>query len=106
MTQVQAEELNNIWILTKLEESLGRDLWTQNLTLTKDAVTAILQETQDLLQEMHEQTPQTLLAGCSLTKLSLAELSLAELSLAELSLAELSLVEPSRGWPVEYDWWI
>src|SRR6266496_6083791 len=61
MTQVQAEELNNIWILTKLEESLGRDLWTQNLTLTKDAVTAILQETQDLLQEMHEQTPQTLL---------------------------------------------
>ena len=26
MTQVQAEELNNIWILTELEESLGRDL--------------------------------------------------------------------------------
>src|SRR6266542_3162375 len=33
ITQVQAEELNNIWILMKLEESLGRDLWIQNLIL-------------------------------------------------------------------------
>src|SRR6266540_2870730 len=31
MTQVQAEELNNIWVSTELKESLGRDLWTQNL---------------------------------------------------------------------------
>src|SRR6266542_1615441 len=28
MTQVQAEKLNNIWISTELEESLGGDLWT------------------------------------------------------------------------------
>ena len=76
-------------------------LWTQNLTLTMDAVTTALQETQDLLQEIHDQTPRTLLAGCSLAELSLAELSLAELSLAELSLAELS-----RDQPAEYDWWI
>ena len=27
ITQVQAEELNNIWILTELKESLGGDLW-------------------------------------------------------------------------------
>src|SRR6266540_7094207 len=27
MTQVQAEELNNMWISTELEESLGGDLW-------------------------------------------------------------------------------
>src|SRR6266498_3262847 len=40
ITQVQAEELNNIWILTELEKSLGGDLWTQNLTPTIDAVTA------------------------------------------------------------------
>src|SRR6266542_1936287 len=62
MTQVQAEELNNIWISTELEESLGGDLWTQNLTLTIDAITAALQETQDLLRETREQTPQVLLA--------------------------------------------
>src|SRR6266540_280475 len=59
ITQVQAEELNNIWISTKLEESLGGDLWTRNLTLTMDAVIAALQETRDLLREMHDQTPRT-----------------------------------------------
>src|SRR6266542_4531376 len=36
ITQVQAEELNNVWISTELEESLGGDLWTQNLTPTAD----------------------------------------------------------------------
>src|SRR6266498_2864410 len=40
LTQVQAEELNKIWISTELKESLGEDLWTQNLTLMMDAVTA------------------------------------------------------------------
>src|SRR6266542_674625 len=99
ITQVQAEELNNIWISTELEESLGGDLWTQNLTLTIDAVTAALQKTRDLPQETHDQTPRTLLAGCSLAELSLAESSLAEPSLAELSLAELSLAEPSLAEP-------
>ena len=102
MTQVQAEELNKIWISTELEESLGGDLWTRNLTLTTDAITAAPQETWDPLQETwdppqesHDQTPQMLLAGCSLAEPSLAELSLAELSLAELSLAKPSLAEPS-----------
>ena len=71
-----------------------------------DVVTAAPQETRDLLRETHDQTPRTLLAGCSLAELSLAELSLAEPSLAELSLAELSLAEPSHDQPVEYDWWI
>src|SRR6266542_6534041 len=33
ITQVQAKELNNIWISTELEESLGEDLWPQNLPL-------------------------------------------------------------------------
>src|SRR6266542_948606 len=37
ITQVQAEELNNIWISTELEESLGGDLWTQNQTSIEDA---------------------------------------------------------------------
>ncbi len=87
ITQVQAEELNNIWISMELEESLERDLWIQNLTLTIDAVTAALQETwdlsqktQNLLQETRDQTPQMLLAGCSLAELSLAELSQVKLS--------------------------
>src|SRR6266511_1352515 len=53
MTQVQAEELNNIWISTELEESLGGDLWTQNLILTMDAVTAAPQEIRDPLRETH-----------------------------------------------------
>src|SRR6266511_4301196 len=75
ITQVQAEELNNIWISMELEESLGGDLWTRNLTLMVDAVTAAPQETRDLLREVHDQTPRTLLAGCSLAELSLAELS-------------------------------
>src|SRR6266540_1304281 len=100
MTQVQAEELNNIWISMELEESLEGDLWIQNLALTMDAVTAVLQEAQDLSQETYDQTPQRLLAKCSL-----AELSLVELSLVKLSLAELSLAEPSYSQPAEYDWW-
>src|SRR6266542_5063754 len=99
ITQVQAEELNNVWISTELEESLGGDLWTQNLTPTADAVTAAPQETRDLLREMHDQIPQKLLAGCSLAEPSLAEPSLAEPSLAELSLAEPSLAEPSLAEP-------
>src|SRR6266542_6987298 len=90
MTQVQAEELNNIWISTELEESLGGDLWTQNQTLTIDAVTAEPQKTRDPPQETGDKTPRTLLA---------------EWSLAELSLAEPSLAEPSRDQLAEYDWW-
>src|SRR6266545_3649955 len=58
ITQVQAEELNNLWISTELEESLGGDLWTENQTLTMDAVTAAPQEIRDLLREIREQTPQ------------------------------------------------
>ena len=65
MTQVQVEELNNIWISTELEESLEGDLWTQNLTLTIDAVTAAPQEIRDLPQETGDQTPRTLLAEWS-----------------------------------------
>jgi len=90
MIQVQAEELNNIWILTKLEESLGRDLWTQNLTLILDAATTVLQEIRDLLRETHDQTSRTQLAECRLVEPSLAELSLAKLSLAELSRDQLA----------------
>ena len=61
---------------------------TQNLTLTTNAAIAALQETRnlpqeirDLLQETYDQTPQMLLARCSL---------------AELSLAELSLIQPTK----------
>ena len=84
-------------------------MWIQNLTLTVDAATAAPQEVRDLLREMHDQTSQMLLAGCSLAELSLAKLSLAELSLAELSLTEpslakLSLAKPSCDQPAEYDW--
>src|SRR6266498_2288372 len=46
ITQVQAKELNNIWILIILEESLGGDLLIQNLTLTMDAVMTATQERQ------------------------------------------------------------
>jgi len=60
-------------------------MWTQNLTLTKDAVIAAPQETRDLLRKTHNQTPQTLLAGYSLAELSLAEPSLAELSYDQLA---------------------
>src|SRR6266542_541209 len=81
MTQVQAEELNNIWISTELEESLGGDLWTESLTLRMGAATAAPQEIRDLLRETCEQTPQTLLAEGSLAEPSLAESSLAEPSL-------------------------
>src|SRR6266542_7165179 len=65
MTQVQAEELNDIWISTELEESLGGDLWIENLTPIEDAVTAVPQETRDLPQETGDQTPRTLLAEWS-----------------------------------------
>src|SRR6266536_1297702 len=88
ITQVQAEELNKIWISTELEDSLGGDLWTQTITLAEGAVNNAPQETRD---QARENTPQWLLAKWSLAKPSLAELSLVELSLAELSLAELSL---------------
>ena len=47
LTQVQAEELNKIWILTELENSLGEDLWTQTITLIGGVVNNALQETQD-----------------------------------------------------------
>src|SRR6266540_1306582 len=87
LTQVQAEELNGIWISTELENSLGGDLWTQTITLTGGAVNNAPQETRD---QTRENTPQRLLAGCSLAEPSLAELSLAELSLAELSLTQLT----------------
>src|SRR6266496_4073456 len=55
LTQVQAEELNKIWISTELEDSLGRDLWTQTITLTGGAVNNAPQETQD---QARENTPQ------------------------------------------------
>src|SRR6266498_2646802 len=92
LTQVQAEELNEIWISTELENSLGEDLWTQTITLMGDAVNNAPQETWD---QARENTPQRLLAGCSL----------AEPSLAEPSLAEPSLAEPSFTQPMGYDWW-
>ena len=60
----------------------------------QDAVTAAPQETQNSSQETYDQTPQMLLAGCSLAKPSLAKPSLAEPSLAELSRDQLA----------EYDW--
>ena len=58
-----------------------------------DAVTAAPQKIWNLPWKTHDQTPQRLLAGCSL----------AESSLAEPSLAEPSLAEPSRDQPAEYD---
>ncbi len=76
LTQVQAEELNKIWILTELENSLGGDLWTQTITLMGGAVDNAPQKTQD---QARENTPQRLLAGCSLAELSLAEPSLTQL---------------------------
>ncbi len=65
-------------------------MWTQTITLTGSVVNNAPQETRD---QARENTPQRLLAGCSLAELSLAEPSLAELSLAEPSLAELSLTQ-------------
>ena len=76
LTQIQAEELNKIWILTELENSLGEDLWTQTITPMGGVVNNAPQETWD---QARENTPQRLLAGCSLAKLSLAELSLTQL---------------------------
>src|SRR6266545_2293615 len=77
LTQVQAEELNKIWISTELKNSLRRDLWTQTITLTGGVVDNASQKTRD---QIRENTPQWLLAGCSLAKLSLAELSLTQLT--------------------------
>src|SRR6266540_6748950 len=105
LTQVQAEELNIIWISTELKNSLEGDLWTQTITPTGGAVDNASQKTRD---QTRENTPQRLLAGCSLAEPSLAEPSLAEPSLAEPSLGEpslakLSLVELSRDQLAEYD---
>ena len=82
LTQVQAEELNKIWISIELENSLRRDLWTQTITLIEGIVNNTLQKTQDQARKI---TPQSSLARCSLVKLSLAELSLTQ--------------------PTGYDWW-
>ncbi len=62
-------------------------LWIQTITLMGGAVDNAPQKTWD---QARENTPQRLLAGCSLAELSLAELSLAELSLTQL---------------MGYDWW-
>src|SRR6266545_2059544 len=51
ITQVQAEELNKIWISTELEDSLGGDLWTQTITLTGSAVGNAPQKTRDQTRE-------------------------------------------------------
>ena len=77
MTQVQAEELNIIWISTELENSLGGDLWIQTITPMGGAVDNAPQKTRD---QARENTPQQLLAGCS-------------------------LAEPSLTQPTGYDWW-
>src|SRR6266511_123944 len=77
LTQVQAEELNKIWISTELENSLGGDLWTQTITLMGGVVDNAPQKTRD---QARENTPQR---------------RLAEKSLAELSLTQL----------MGYDWW-
>src|SRR6266545_7112431 len=76
LTQVQAEELNKVWILTELENSLGGDLWTQTITLMGGAEDNAPQKIRD---QARENTSQRQLAEWSLAKLSLAELSLAEL---------------------------
>src|SRR6266542_5602738 len=47
LIQVQAEELNKIWISTELKNSLRGDLWTQTITLTEGAVNNAPQETRD-----------------------------------------------------------
>src|SRR6266496_6482937 len=69
LTQVQAEELNKIWISTELENSLGGDLWTQTITLMGGTVDNAPQKTRDQAREI---IPQRLLAKCSLIELSLA----------------------------------
>src|SRR6266540_3901122 len=81
LTQVQAEELNKIWISMELENSLGGDLWTQTITLMGGAVNNAPQE---IRNQARENTPQR----------RLAKKSLAEPSLAEPSLAEPSLTQP------------
>ena len=73
LTQVQAEELNKVWISTELKNSLGGDLWTQTITFTNGVVDNAPQKSRD---QTRENTPQRLLAGCSLAEPSLAEPSL------------------------------
>ncbi len=51
LTQVQAEELNKIWILTELENSLGEDLWIQTIILIGGAVNNAPQKTWDQARE-------------------------------------------------------
>src|SRR6266511_4390534 len=58
LTQVQAEELNKIWISTELKNSLGRDLWTQTITPMGDAINNAPQKTRD---QTCENTSQRLL---------------------------------------------
>src|SRR6266542_879940 len=82
LTQVQADELNEVWISTELENSLGGDLWTLTITQTGGVVNNAPKKTRD---QARENSPQRLLAGYSL---------------AEPSLAELSLTQPTG-----YDWW-
>src|SRR6266540_3287785 len=77
LTQVQAEELNKIWISTELKNSLAGDLWIKTITLTDDAGNNAPQKTWD---HACENIPQRLLAGCSLAELSLAEPSLTQLT--------------------------
>jgi len=72
LTQVQAEELNKIWISMKLENSLGGDLWTQTITLMGDAVNNASQKIQDQVREV---TPTQLLVGFSLAEPSLTQLT-------------------------------
>src|SRR6266545_6201117 len=55
LTQVQAEELNKIWISTELKNNLGGDLWTQTIILTGSAVGNAPQKTRD---QTRENTPQ------------------------------------------------
>ncbi len=45
LTQVQAEELNKIWISMELENSLREDLWTQTIILMGGAVENAPQKT-------------------------------------------------------------
>ena len=51
LTQVQAEELNKIWISTELENSLGGDLQTQTITQTGGVVNNAPQEIRDQVRE-------------------------------------------------------
>ena len=73
LIQVQAEELNKVWISTELKNSLGEDLWTQTIALTGSIVVNAPQDTWD---QAHENTSWSPLTRCSLAELSLVEPSL------------------------------